>query len=299
MNIKELQDYNSWLKTTPDNVFASAKAVGGWKVVFPTRLPVWASKVRNYFNTLPLILKRIPETNAKHLLNRADNLGFLYECHEIQSANEKWQNRKMNPWGGYDPPPFKVPVGCPTTASHATRHMGIKESIAVKNALSGDVYFDDGNRVWYQMAAGSTIYHWGDHPSSPALEAAYQDTIMGQNDTPVFKLVSPDDAGGSSEVIIFNQIVSDGPYNNRGTSIGNVNQRTAVMSITETDSELQGSYNYSETTRVGLAAHDLRDVKPHVTGHFFYVNPPNQYAPLERRTFLPLDLQQKPLADQG
>ena len=41
--------------------------------------------------------------------------------------------------------------------------------------------------------------------------AIYQDVIMRQDDTPVFKLISPDDNGRSNEVIIFNAELKDGP----------------------------------------------------------------------------------------
>ncbi len=297
MNINELRDYRCWIGQSAEKVYFAGRAAGGWAGVFPSSLPRWASKVRNYFNVLPTTLKRLPEANAKHLLNRSSNLGFLVECHEVQRANRTFQDYKPKPWG-YDPPPFKVPAGCPTTARHDIKHMGFREATALKNSLSGDVYLDDRNRVWYQMAAGSTIYHWGDHPESPTLEAVYQDVIKGQNDTPVFKLVSPDDTGGSHEVIIFNAVIKDGSYNNRGTAIGRANEKWNVRNATEKDPELQGSYNYSETTRVGLAAHEMRDVKTHVKGRHFYVNPEDPYSMLDARAFPPNDLEGKPLADQ-
>lgn len=299
MNLFELQNYDFWLVRSPAKVLAAVAAIGGWKVVFPTKLPVWASKVRNYFNVPPIMLKRLSANTARSLLNRSDSLPFLVECHEVRSANEKFRDYKLKPWG-YDPDPFKVPNGCPVKASHNIRHMSLKESLAQKNSLSGDVYLDNQNNAWYQMSAGSTIYHWGDEPTSPALEAAYQNEIMGQNDTPVFKLVCPDGTGGSREVIIFNPVINwDSQYGNRSTHLGvEENKYAEVRSITQTDTAYQGSYNYSETTRIGLAAHELRDVKPHVPGRFFYVNPTDPYAPLDQRKFPELDLQQKPLTDQ-
>jgi len=176
--------------------------------------------------------------------------------------------------------------------------MSQKESIAQERALSGDVYLDNLNRPWFQMAAGSTIYHLGDHPDSPTSEAAYQDIIMGQDDTPVFKLISPDDTGGSNEVIIFNAEIKDGPYNNRSSVIGEVNKPIIVKDAIQQDPLLQGSYNYSETTTQGLAEHERRDVKPHVHSYFFYVNPLDAFSALGARTFPPLDRERKPLVNQ-
>jgi hypothetical protein len=243
------------------------------------------------------MLIRLPEKNARALLNRTINLPFLVECHEVQAANRTFRDYKPKPWG-YDPAPFKEPAGCPAKASHDIVHMGIREAIALKSSLTGDVYLDENNRAWYQMAAGSTIYHFGENPTDPTAQAIYQDTILGQNDTPVFKLVCPDNAGGSEEVIIFNELVNDDLFDNRSKVLGKVGERIFIRSLTETDPAYQGSYNYSETTRVGLSAHEIRDVKSHVPGRFFYVNPQDPYSRLDSRSFPVLDLDQKPLADQ-
>ena len=175
-----------------------------------------------FFNVLPTTLKRVPEANAKALLNRPQFLPFLVQAKNDYWANRTYQDYKPKPWG-YDPPPFKPHPMAPAKIPDRIMKMSQKESIAQERALSGDVYLDNLNRPWFQMAAGSTIYHWGDHPDSPTSEAAYQDIIMGQDDTPVFKLISPDDTGGSNEVIIFNAEIRDGKYNNRSKVIGDVN----------------------------------------------------------------------------
>src|SRR4051794_17637143 len=223
MNLAQLQQYQCWIDKTPHEIFFAAKMSGGWKTVFPNRLPVWASKVRNYFNILPTTLRRVPETNARALLDRPSFLPFMVRAKNDYWANRTFRDYKPKPWG-YDPPPFKPHPLAPAIIPDRIMKMPQKEAIAQEQALSGDVYLDNLNRPWFQMAAGSTIYHWGDHPDSPTAEAIYQDVIMRQDDTPVFKLVSPDDNGGSSEVIVDNAEVREGPYNNRGKVIGEVNK---------------------------------------------------------------------------
>jgi hypothetical protein len=299
LNLVELQKYECWLPKTPHEIFFAVKAHGGWKNVFPAakRFPVWASKVRNYFNILPTCLTRLPEKNARHLLDRKEFLPFLVRARNDYAANRTFWDPREKPWGR-DPLPFKPHPQAPAKIPDNIMKMSMKEAIAQQSALTGDVYLDNLNRPWFQMAAGSTIYHWGDHPESPTAEAIYQDLIRGQDDTPVFKLVSPDNNGGSNEVIIFNAEIKDGPYNNRSETIGNVGKQIIVKEAIERDPLLQGSYNYSETTTQGLGEHERRDVKPHVHKSFFYSNPADPFSALDHRRFPVLDSEGKRLADQ-
>ena len=62
------------------------------------------------------------------------------------------------------------------------------------------MYKDESNHTWFQMSSGATIYHWGRDPVVPAVEALWQ--LGKQAVVPIFKLVSPDQTGGSSETII-------------------------------------------------------------------------------------------------
>src|SRR5260221_4684375 len=199
MNINELRDYRNWIGQTADSIFFAARSAGGWKSIFPDSLPRWASKIRNYFNLLPMTLTQVPEANAVALRRRAETFVFQLDCHAAQSANRTFQNYRPNPSGKLDPPPFPVAAGCSATPDHDVVHTGFRDSIAIRRALAGQVYLDDQNRPWYQMAAGATIYHYGREPFVPTLEAIWV-TIKGQGRTPVFKLISPDGTGGSFEV---------------------------------------------------------------------------------------------------
>lgn len=290
MNVQQLKNYRNWIGASAQEVYLSVLGAGGWKNVFPNRLPRWASKVRNYFNVVPTSLERLEDDVAKRVSKQVQRFKFLLECHEVQTFNRYHRDYRPNQRGELNPPPFRVPAGCPATASREVMHTGLADSVATKSALSGPVYKDDSNRLWYQMAAGSTIYHYGRTPRVPTVEAIYVDKIKGQDDTPVFKLISPDNTGGSLEVII---------ENNQGQEvIGAAKQKVSVRKNIVRDPAYQGSYNYSETVQVGLAAHEMRDVRPHVAGSFFYVNPTDPFSALASRRFPEKDLQGKLLADQ-
>jgi hypothetical protein len=296
MNLSELKLYERWVNKSAAQVFAAAKAVGGWQVVFPDGLPRWASKVRNYFNLLPTSLRRLPDKEAKPILQRVQRFAFLLECEDVQSFNRTYGKERTTPYGAPQFSSRDVPAGCPAHADAAVKNTSWADGVAVKKALSGQVYRDERGREWCQMAAGSTIYHWGRSPWRPMLEAIWVDAFLGQDDTPVFKLISVDGTGGSNEVILFNDGVGAGGGRE---SVAEVDEGLVdVRKITVSDPAFQGSYNYSETAQVGLAAHELRDVQPHVHGRDFYVNPRDPFSPLATRFFPELDLQGNLLATQ-
>ena len=279
MNVKELNNYDKWLPHSPQTILMEVMGLGGWTVVFPGRLPTWASKVRNYFNVLPCSLTRLPKKNPRHMLDRVQVFKFQLKCHDAQSFNR-------NPaHGRFKVAPLEVHPACPAKPSKEVRDTGTIDSIAVNNALTNAVYVDEWNRPWYQMSAGSTIYHWGRTPVWAPVDALFTDRVRGQNGTPVFKLISPDHSGGSNEVIVWNDGVDLTSFRGGSDYLADENETINIRSAIVQDPAYQGSYNYSETAHVGKAAHDQRDVKPHVSGRSFYTNPSNPFSQLRSRTF--------------
>jgi hypothetical protein len=289
MNIDELRNYRKWIGLSAQKVYLAVLANGGWKNVFPTDVPRWASRVRNYFNVTPTTLTRLSDDVSKAALKKVQRIAFLLDCHDVQTFNRYHQDYHPTPQGTLPPPPFPVPAGCPAKADPEIVHMGVKDVVGTKGALSEFVYKDESNRLWYQMTPGSTIYHYGGHPHHPALDAIYVEAFKGQRGTPVFKMMSPDNTGGSNELIL-----NDDGYD----MIGDVNKPGDIRGFIVTDPRYQGSYNYSETVQVGLAAHELRDVKPHRDGRDFYINPDNRFSLLGTRLFPEKDPEGKLLADQ-
>jgi len=280
MDTIALRDYRNWVGKAADEVLAAARRAGGWAAVFPATLPLWAHRVRNYFNQEPIALARYDADFSRAFLARIqEGLNAL-----DRAKRTKWL--KKHPLFGQLPEVRKLPEPPPGTPD-----LSLSDDVGETLALSDHVYKDHTGSTWYQMAPGGTIYHWGKDPVVPAVEAGMA-SAGGQAVIPIFKLVSPDGTGGSSETIIQN------PQNRQlrvlGRSfkvgrfaIGEVSKWENVAHLIVTDSWHQGSYNYSETVDVGLAAHQKRDVAPHGKYAYpgVYVNPPNRFVPLVARRF--------------
>ena len=74
MNSKDLKNYSNWIGKSPAFIISCVKSAGGWGSVFPSNeeFPVWASRVRNYFNVTPLRLKRLSRSAGN----------FYQQCYE-------------------------------------------------------------------------------------------------------------------------------------------------------------------------------------------------------------------------
>ena len=280
MDRTALGDYKNWLKVTAADVLSDVKKAGGWAEVFPDGLPLWAHRVRNYFNQEPVLLTRLDGDTSREMLHQVNrNLSKMVRERNIAALKAHPVFRNLPEVRSLpDPPP-------------GTKPYAMTDDIGETFALSDYVYKDEHKRIWFQMSPGATIYHWGREPIAPAVEAFLQ--VGAQATVPVFKLVSPDGTGGSRETIIKNPPVRRlklpmGQSIPAGTlAIGEVNKPQYVAHLIVVDAWHQGSYNYSETVEVGLRAHELRDVKTHKKYPYpgVYVNPENRFSALEARRF--------------
>ena len=243
----ELKDPGEWVNQNAQDILDSVKKAGGWKTLFPTGVPMWLHKIRNYFNVEPTTLRLVDRGVAVHWMSEVRKYGQL------------------------------------------------NAFIKGPRTLSGHVYFDEEVEVWYQMGAGGTIYHWGRDVIGwlDWAEAGYAHMVRTQAGIPVFKLVCPDGTGGSKETIIKNPKIHKVPVSTsqgdhfemqRGSQLGETNVVNMVKPRIITDEHHQGSYNFAETSVLGLGTHEKYDVKTHHKDPV-YVDPPDRFAPLKSRVF--------------
>ncbi len=158
---------------------------------------------------------------------------------------------------------------------------------AITFPFSGQVYVDEmRSRYWFQMTAAGGVYHYVGEVNAMKVAEALR---LGQTASPIFKLVSPDNLGGSLEVIVKNNFWTRKLPNRmtvmtRRETIGSLGVATSVITDMVTDEVFQGSYNYAETATKGILLHEYCDVFPHSEVPGFYVNPP-KHSTLETRRF--------------
>lgn len=281
LNLEQLKKYENWVNNSAEDILISVKNVGGWINVFPKELPLWAHRVRNYFNQEPIYLTRLDNGIAKKLLAKINSdLDALQNARRVKVAKKvfsSYQKIKELP----DPP-----SGTPDVSSTFVEI----DELAEDNALYRYVYEDHVSNIWYQMDAGGSIYHFGDDPGWATGEAIYYSRLEGQEGTPIFKLVSADGTGGSMETIIKNEFNRQAGILKVGRwSIEEVGVMKYVSDLIETNAWHQGSYNYSETVIMGIGNHEKRDVETHKRyasiGAKVYVNPSNRHEVLAARKF--------------
>src|SRR6185503_12911034 len=68
------------------------------------------------------------------------------------------------------------------------------------------------------------------------------------------------------------------------TRIGEKNKAVLVIDRVDTNMETQGSYNFAETSVVGLKTHEKYDVDIHKKDPV-YIDPPDRFEPLKDRFF--------------
>lgn len=240
----ELKDSSEWVLQNPQDILDSVNKAGGWAKIFPKGVPMWLHKLRNYFNVEPKSLRLVDKSVTDHWMKQV-------------------------------------------------RAHGKIDGIITKYALTGDVYFDEEVEVWYQMGAGGTIYHWGRDIIWEKADAVHTQLFRGQTRIPIFKLVCPDGTGGSKETIITNPKINKvrvvGPQGvlnemQGAARIGETNVEVLVRGRVVTYMEHQGSYNFSETSVVGLDEHRKNDIDPHHKDAN-YIDPPDRFAPLKDRIF--------------
>jgi hypothetical protein len=125
MNIDQLREYKNWIGKSPVDVRTDVITAGGWASVFPMAMtygttivgsptiepssgfPLWASRVRNYFNVTPDTLELLPPGDAAAQFREIKNrLGIdpsiptllLFQKHAFALNGDVYVDGDGRPW---------------------------------------------------------------------------------------------------------------------------------------------------------------------------------------------------------
>lgn len=247
--LTEFTDYSYWISANPLDVINAAVMHGGWSSVFPTEVPGWASSVRNYFNDVPTTLTPLDDRQRREAMRRLPHLRFDDESY--------WQRFKR----------ARALVG-PVFKSVSANHKS-------------------GSRFWYLMHPLGAHYHTGDATPPGWWDKLVKGILERDDKHVVFKLVSPDEAGGSSEIIVNNwkRLLGKAHPEGHDRLGGKPGKPFSIFGKLDVNMVTRGSYNYSESITQGIGPHELRDVKPHNRyGPNHYTSPP-MLLPMRERWF--------------
>src|SRR5262249_1201471 len=269
MDLKDLQDYRKWIGKSPAEVLRSVKMVGGWERVLRA-MPLWAQKVRNYFNEIPFALTLWDDDRANQ---------WLYNILSVWRANNSWGPLAVEfaPSGDvYDDDAGRVWLQM--TPGAAIYHFGSSPTWPTGEAI---------------------LTHIRGQDQIPVIKLVHLDRTGGSCECIVNSLRQVPTAAAAVKYAVTPTLMPLVLLRYEKV-IGWEGVAVDVSSRLVTQREHQASYNYSETMAKGLGAQELRDVAPHHRDPMGYVDPPfyPHYSTLQLRRFPANDNQGKPLADQ-
>ena len=243
----ELQDSREWVNQNAQYILDSVKKAGGWKTLFPSGVPMWLHKIRNYFNVEPASLRLIDKGTTAHWMTEVRKYGQLNAF-----------------------------IKGPRTLSG---HVYFDEEVEIWYQMgAGGTIYHWGRDVigWLDWAEAGVAHFIRGQNGIPIFKLVCPDGTGGSKET-IIKNPKLDKIAVST---------SQGDYfeMQRRSKIGETNKVTIVKPRIITNAHHQGSYNFAETAVHGLKSHEKYDVEIHHKDPI-YVDPPDRFEPLKDRFF--------------
>lgn len=270
MDIKMLQDYKEWLTRSPEDILAAVVRHGGWGAVFTSakfgakRLPVWAHRVRNYFNREPRFLMRLSADWSYNWLT------YVYKK-PVERSGEG-------------------------TIAKFKRENALTDYVYRDEENTNWFQMSPGGAIYHFKEIGNETLEgihqeWMGQGGTPIFKLVSPDGTGGSMETIID---NPLRVGRRVQALM--------PKASRGFVIGDVNVPMPVARPIVKIERYQGSYNYAETVDLGNEDHDRLDVQPHTNKEYAkyggYENPEDRFSKLKFRRFPERDRKGNLLAEQ-
>ena len=290
MSFSDLRDYRAWVGKSAHEVLQAAIGYGGWTAVFSKE-----QLRRKRLEDLSGAASRFAAGALKGVVAGARFGPGIASASGARSALETlaptfptFASRVRNYFNVLPSQMMRAPAeDGKRLAEAANRYSSAWLTAPVaKRALSDHVFIElapTKGRLWFVMSASGSVYHYETEGHK------YVESIKNGGKDPwemkILKLISPDGAGGSSEVIL-----DVSPHFSKAGTEGVCFMTHSHVRWTP---EYVGTYNYAETIRKGFFAHKFMDVDPHKDEFNaipnYYLSPPDPWADLTRRFFPPPD----------
>lgn len=251
MNLKELQNYRNWVGKSPQEILDAVKHNHGWSnifysPVFPKGLPIWAHRIRNYFNREPIVIMRLDEKQSMEIVRSV--------LQTVNPEDEGWFDKKKR-W-------FSL--------SGDVYWDGGSNKYWLQMDAGATIYHF--KTVTNQTMEGLDQSLTG-QSKTPIFKLIASDGSGGSCETIIINPLRLKSSWVGSTA-------------SGGDVIGEVGLPVPVSHLVLKNYQYQGSYNYAETTKRGFKAHSDFDIEPHENPKYkMYENPPDRFAPLSSRRF--------------
>ncbi len=243
----ELKDPNDWVGQNAEDILKSVRQAGGWKTLFPSNIPMWLHKIRNYFNVEPATLRLVDQGVTAHWMAVVRKHGQLNAF-----------------------------IKGPRTLSG---HVYFDEEVEVWYQMgAGGTIYHWGRDVigWLDWAEAGTAHFVRRQTGIPIFKLVCPDGTGGSKET-IIKNPKLDKVEVSTSQGNYFEMQSR-------SKIAETNVVTMVKPRIITNAHHQGSYNFCETAVHGLDSHEKYDVETHHKDPV-YVDPPDRFVPLKQRIF--------------
>lgn len=254
-SVLDFHDYDSWVGKSPEFVLQAAKRSGGWRKVFPKgrAIPVWLSRIRNYFNICPTKLIRQGPVVFAVYASKIPSGGYG----SLSSVKYLYLDELGRPW-------FQTPPG--GTIWHSSGKPDVwyrKGEKLAKNTLGGQKVTEVFKLLHMDGSGGSSELIKENYAASIAHNQGSKRFLIGMVDRWVLRKVH---GGGKS-------------------TLGKIGQEVKGYSGRVKNEKYAASYNYADHYMTSEDEHTRMDVDTHSEQADFYVKVPDDRSALNRRVF--------------
>lgn len=245
-------DYETWVGKSAGDVLTLVKSKNGWAEVYPegVEVPMWLSRVRNFFNQRPRTIKRLGQAEAQHIAMSEQSGAAL--------------GSKMGPFGYF--------------AQAVAVYKDEAGRGWFQTPPAGTIFHSYGEPGYGKMAR-NTI---GGQSVTETFKLLRFDGTGGSSELILRNTAAWLAHNNKGNVI--SRMIDRNAHGGGRDFAGKTGEIVRTQGMSIVDERYAASYNFGDFYCASDATHKRFDVKTHSIQRGFYLNV-NQYTPLAHRFF--------------